>query len=460
MQDGSSGAKRIVVPELRLDALLSDNGQTPHEAEVAAGSSEHGGVGLIFHRHSSTPYLVVKTVVPHGPACSSNLIISGDWLCCIDGVELVNNEQWQWPKLAGNHGSRIALTFSRLVSDQGHRHCFTLTLVRSMHFYPDRLSSTGLSPRQDDEASKAEATGYRPLDMTTAAPSSVPPEDADRETLQHKLDEALQQKEAAEAAAKDGATALQSALDCLEKESSRRKGLEEECVRLAEENALVCDQYSLAVSAAARRNPNNSELEVSSASLAQKVQELKLRLDQQAGEMGQMRSENKGLTAEVQSLQLEKATLIDALTAKGRLITASTLSHAFGIAGVGGANPKGVLSGSGVTGGMEEPSSGGATPSRLAEHVLTLGALRHAHVRTPQLTNADTPLQTLHATSLKASKVSAHLQTCLTSTNSRAPVPRTKYLQLPEQTALSHNKLYAAGGGAQEAWRMPTASTK
>ena len=44
--------------------------------------------------------------------------------------------------------------------------------------------------------------------------------------------------------------------------------------------------------------------------------------------------------------------------------------------------------------------------------------------------------------------------------NSRAPVPRTKYLQLREQTALSHNNLCAAGGGAQEAWRMPTASTK
>lgn len=458
MQDGSSGAKRIVVPELRLDALLSDNDQTPHAAEVAADSSEHGGVGLIFHRHSSTPYLVVKTVVPHGPACSSKLIISGDWLCCIDGVELVNNEQWQWPKLAGNHGSRIALTFSRLVSDQGHRHCFTLTLVRSMHFYPDQLSSTGLSPRQDDEASNAEATGDRPLDMTTAVPASLPPADAECETLQHKLDEALQQKEAAEAAAKDGATALQSALDCLEKESFRRKGLEEECARLAEENALVCDQYSLAVSAAARSNPNNSELEVSSASLAQKVQELKLRLDQQAGEMAQMRSENKGLTAEVQSLRREKATLIDALTAKGRLITASTLSHAFGVAGVGGVNPHGVLSGGGVTGGMEEPSSGGArTPSRRAEHVLTLDALRHAHMRTPPLTHADTPPQMLYAAS---SKVSAHRQTCLTSTNSRAPVPRTKYLQLREQTALSHNNLCTAGGDAQEAWRMPTASTK
>ena len=53
--------------------------------------------------------------------------------------------------------------------------------------------------------------------MTTAVPASLPPADAECETLQHKLDEALQQKEAAEAAAKDGATALQSALDCLEK---------------------------------------------------------------------------------------------------------------------------------------------------------------------------------------------------------------------------------------------------
>ena len=66
----------------------------------------------------------------------------------------------------------------------------------------------------------------------------------------------------------------------------------------------------------------------------------------------------------IQSLRREKASLIDALTAKGRLITASTLSHAFGVAGVGGVNPHGVLSGGGVTGGSME----GCACERDGEH--------------------------------------------------------------------------------------------
>ena len=110
-----------------------------------------GGVGIVFYRDSTSPYLVVKDVVHDGPAYRSSLIYPGDKLVCINDFDLAWSEKTprsQQPQLPGTHGSSVMLTFDRSV-DASYPQRFTVTLVRSLSFYP------GLLPRQKSFAAFA-----------------------------------------------------------------------------------------------------------------------------------------------------------------------------------------------------------------------------------------------------------------------------------------------------------------
>ncbi len=100
-----------------------------------------GGVGIVFYRDSTSPYLVVKDVVHDGPAYRSSLIYPGDKLVCINDFDLAWSEKTprsQQPQLPGTHGSSVMLTFDRSV-DASYPERFTVTLVRSLSFYPGLL---------------------------------------------------------------------------------------------------------------------------------------------------------------------------------------------------------------------------------------------------------------------------------------------------------------------------------
>ena len=93
---------------------------------------------MVFYRDNSSPYLVVKDVVHDGPAFRSSLIYPGDKLCCINDFDLAWSEKTprsQQPQVPGAHGSVVTLTFDRSV-DPAYPDRFTITLIRSMGFYP------------------------------------------------------------------------------------------------------------------------------------------------------------------------------------------------------------------------------------------------------------------------------------------------------------------------------------
>jgi C-terminal processing protease CtpA/Prc len=113
----------------------------PAEQQQQAPPQQMGGVGLVFYRNSSSPYLVVKDVVHDGPAFRSSLIYPGDKLCCINDFDLAWSEKTprsQQPQLPGAHGSSVALTFDRSM-DPACPSRFTVTLMRNMGFYPGLL---------------------------------------------------------------------------------------------------------------------------------------------------------------------------------------------------------------------------------------------------------------------------------------------------------------------------------
>jgi C-terminal processing protease CtpA/Prc len=113
----------------------------PAQQQQQVPPQQMGGVGLVFYRDSSSPYLVVKDVVHDGPAFRSSLIYPGDKLCCINDFDLAWSEKTprsQQPQLPGAHGSSVALTFDRSV-DPACPARFTVTLMRNMGFYPGLL---------------------------------------------------------------------------------------------------------------------------------------------------------------------------------------------------------------------------------------------------------------------------------------------------------------------------------
>ncbi|KAJ1482132.1 hypothetical protein T484DRAFT_2021992, partial [Baffinella frigidus] len=124
-----------------------------------------GGVGIVFYRDAGSPYLLVKDVVVDGPAYKSSLIYPGDRLCCINDFDLAwsgTTPRQEQPQLPGPHGSAVQLTFDRSV-DSSYPERFSITLVRSMAFFPDRLSST------------LRADAPRPLAASLPAPTPQAP---------------------------------------------------------------------------------------------------------------------------------------------------------------------------------------------------------------------------------------------------------------------------------------------
>eukprot|EP00960_Hanusia_phi_P067050 766535-Hanusia_phi.AAC.1 len=109
-----------------------------------------GGVGIIFSREQDSHYLIVKEVLPDGPAFASSVIYPGDRLCAINDFDLALSDTTppdNQPQLPGPHGTTVNLTFDRS-HDRKNPQKFSISLMRSMAYYPDRLSNTPYQERQ------------------------------------------------------------------------------------------------------------------------------------------------------------------------------------------------------------------------------------------------------------------------------------------------------------------------
>jgi hypothetical protein len=126
------------LPRYRRVHTDSLSGDMRSDPSPGAPQQQMGGVGLVFYRDNTSPYLVVKDVVHDGPSFRSSLIYPGDKLCCINDFDLAWSEKTprnQQPQLPGPHGSAVTLTFDRSV-DVSYPERFTITLIRNMAFYP------------------------------------------------------------------------------------------------------------------------------------------------------------------------------------------------------------------------------------------------------------------------------------------------------------------------------------
>jgi hypothetical protein len=154
----------LLFPHLLLQGIVAcalqdvffDFLPTFHAAETSASGAAMGGVGLVFYRDPGTPYLLVKEVVPDGPAFRSSLIYPGDRLVAINDFDLAwsgSTPRSQQPQLPGKHGTAVTLTFDRTGESSPYPDRFNVTLVRDSSFYPDRLSSSPYRPFMDHELS-------------------------------------------------------------------------------------------------------------------------------------------------------------------------------------------------------------------------------------------------------------------------------------------------------------------
>ena len=116
-----------------------------------------GGIGIVFYRDPGTPYLLVKEVLPDGPAFRTGLVFTGDRLVAINDFDLAwsgTTPRNQQPQLPGRHGTAVSLSFDRASADPGVMpDRFNVALVRDGAFYPDRLSSSPYRPFSDNELS-------------------------------------------------------------------------------------------------------------------------------------------------------------------------------------------------------------------------------------------------------------------------------------------------------------------
>lgn len=116
-----------------------------------------GGIGIVFYRDPGTPYLLVKEVLPDGPAFRTGLVFPGDRLVAINDFDLAwsgTTPRNQQPQLPGRHGTAVTLSFDRASTDPGVLpDRFNVALVRDGAFYPDRLSSSPYRPFSDNELS-------------------------------------------------------------------------------------------------------------------------------------------------------------------------------------------------------------------------------------------------------------------------------------------------------------------
>jgi len=150
----------------------------PAPSRTSPAQDALGGVGIVFYRDPGSPYLLVKDLVPGGPAFKSCLIYPGDRLCCINDFDLAwsgRTPSHEQPQLPGPHGSAVQLTFDRSI-DPSRPERFSATLIRSMSFFPDRLSSTLNRPEAPrPQAATVSASPARPGSGWPAANLSARP---------------------------------------------------------------------------------------------------------------------------------------------------------------------------------------------------------------------------------------------------------------------------------------------
>jgi hypothetical protein len=132
----------------------------PSGVDVRGAASPQGGVGLVFRKDADdgTAFLIVDRVVPGGPAARAGMILEGDRLVKIDGVELGSAEQS--PQLPGPHGTDVTLAMERPLRGRVFDPAvgvlaYATTLTRDAAFFPDKLAPNVSTSMYDSDRRRA-----------------------------------------------------------------------------------------------------------------------------------------------------------------------------------------------------------------------------------------------------------------------------------------------------------------
>ena len=175
-------------PTRRLEEILSTNGHASESAiqRMSPTSSPNSptalaGVAMVLKErrvNQSDKILVVKHLVPDGPAMSSCMIEIGDYLVAVDGRRVFSSAQ-ATSLILGERGSRITLTLERA----GKR--FIVPMRRGISGGSDAVEIqtplsalappvSSLSMRNSPDAVVQNASGAHSVNLSTARASRIP----------------------------------------------------------------------------------------------------------------------------------------------------------------------------------------------------------------------------------------------------------------------------------------------